>query len=410
MARDYREGLASGKYPMSTVDDKASRVLRLIFRTSMNLDKPWGNKNTQEHSNVARRVAQEGIVLLQNKPAAKSKTPLLPLNIADNSRVLVVGDNATRTQISAGGSSELKAHYEISPLEAITARYPNTTSAMGYDGGPAVYNHVVPSTLNGDSLRADAVAKAKDADIVIFVGGLNKNHQQDCEDGDRLSMDLPYNQDQLITALLAANKNLVVVFQSGNAMAMPWVNQVPAIVQSWYLGSESGNALVDVLTGVVNPSGKLPFTFPVKLTDNGAHAFDKACYPGDNMIQPYREDILVGYRWAEAKKIKPLFPFGHGLSYTTFNYGKAAVKSNEKMAKMQKDGTITITIPVTNSGKVAGKGGVQLYICADTASVMRPVKELTHFTKVELHPGPTYVVDFPTHPFLFFFLPAISPP
>ena len=385
---------------MSTIEDKASRILRLIFRTSMNLDKPWGSKNTTEHSEVARLVAQEGIVLLQNNPVGKSKTALLPLQGDKNMRVLVVGDNANRSHTSAGGSSELKAQYEITPLAAISEAYPNTTYAMGYDGGPAVYNQVVPSTMNGDSLRADAVAKAKNADVVIFVGGLNKNHQQDCEDGDRLSMDLPYNQDQLISELVAVNPNVVVVFHSGNAVAMPWVNSVPAIVQSWYLGSESGNALVDVLTGAVNPSGKLPFTFPAKLTDNGAHSFDAACYPGDNMYEPYREDILVGYRWAESKKIKPLFAFGHGLSYTTFNYGKASIKSNGngKTPQIKGGETVTISIPVTNSGNVKGKEVVQLYIGDNKSSVMRPVKELKHFQKVELMPGQTETITFTVTP------------
>lgn len=225
---------------------------------------------------------------------------------------------------------------------------------------------------------------------MILVGGLNKNHFQDCEGGDRQHFHLPFGQDKLIEELLAVNPRLVLVLLSGNAVEMPWVDRVPAIVQGWYLGSMGGRSLADVLSGQVNPSGKLPFSFPRRLTDCGAHAFDALSYPGDSIREEYKEDILVGYRWHDTKKIPALFPFGHGLSYTTFSYGKP-----EASAKgMTPDGTLTIRLTVKNSGTVAGKEVVQLYVGDERCSVLRPVKELKRFTKVALAPGEEREVTF----------------
>lgn len=229
---------------------------------------------------------------------------------------------------------------------------------------------------------------------MIFVGGLNKSDGQDCEDSDRAGLGLPYGQDAVIEALAKVNPRLVVVNVSGNAVAMPWVEKVPAIVQAWFLGSEAGNSIADVLFGKVNPSGKLPFTFPVALSDNGAHA--TGSYPGakradsDIVDLEYKEGILVGYRWHDTRKVKPLFAFGHGLSYTTFDYGKAQASARS----ISPDGSITITIPVRNSGDMAGAETVQLYISDPECSVERPVKELKRFAKVYLAPGETKTVSF----------------
>ena len=241
-----------------------------------------------------------------------------------------------------------------------------------------------------DSLRAEAVAMAREADVVILVGGLNKNHFQDCEGGDRQHYHLPFGQDKLIEELQAANPNLVLVLLSGNAVEMPWINKVPAIVQGWYLGSMGGKSIANVLSGKVNPNGKLPISFPVKLMDNGAHAFDSLSYPGDGIKQVYKEDILVGYRWHDTKKIPALFPFGHGLSYTTFAYGKAVASAK----KMPTDGSLEISVNVKNTGNVAGKEVVQLYIGDDKCSVIRPLKELKHFQKISLNPGEEKIVTF----------------
>ena len=199
---------------------------------------------------------------------------------------------------------------------------------------------------------------AAKADLVIFIGGLNKNHFQDCEGGDRLSYELPFGQNELIEGLLKVNKNLVAVIVSGNAVEMPWVKEVPTIVQSWYLGSVGGDALADVLTGKVNPSGKLPFSYPVKLKDCPAHFYGEMSYPGDSIKQEYKEDILVGYRWYDTKKIKPLFPFGYGLSYTTYKYSKPVLSAKQ----MNEGETLSVSVKVKNTGTVAGKETVQLYI------------------------------------------------
>ena len=396
LANPYLQMLKDGKVPMSTIDDKASRILRLIFRTAMNRQKPYGSVATEEHYAAAREIGNEGIVLLKNAPVVKKGAPLLPIDAAKYKNILVVGDNAVRLLNQGGGSSELKVKDMVSPLDGLRAVYGDKVAyAKGYAAGRPMYGRAdeIPQNVV-DSLRAEAVEMAKKADLVILVGGLNKNHFQDCEGGDRLEYGLPFGQDELIEALLGVNKNLVLVLLSGNAVEMPWVSQVPAIVQGWYLGSMGGKSLADILSGAVNPSGKLPFSFPARLKDCGAHAFDELSYPGDSIKQEYKEDILVGYRWHDTKKIPALFPFGHGLSYTTFTYGKP-VASAKVMAA---DGTLTLTVAVKNTGSVAGKEIVQLYIGDDKCSVLRPVKELKHFAKVALAPGEEKNVTFTLTP------------
>lgn len=396
LANPYLQMLKDGKVPMSTIDDKASRILRLIFRTAMNRQKPYGSVATEEHYAAAREIGNEGIVLLKNAPVVKKGAPLLPIDAAKYQNILVVGDNAVRLLNQGGGSSELKVKDMVSPLDGLRAVYGDKVAyAKGYAAGRPMYGRADEIQQNVvDSLRAEAVEMAKKADLVVLVGGLNKNHFQDCEGGDRLEYGLPFGQDELIEALLGVNKNLVLVLLSGNAVEMPWVSRVPAIVQGWYLGSMGGKSLADILSGAVNPSGKLPFSFPAKLTDCGAHAFDELSYPGDSIKQEYKEDILVGYRWHDTKKISALFPFGHGLSYTTFTYGKP-VASAKTMAA---DGTLTVTVAVKNTGSIAGKEIVQLYVGDDKCSVLRPVKELKHFAKVALAPGQEKSVTFTLTP------------
>ena len=396
LANPYLQMLKDGKVPMSTIDDKASRILRLIFRTAMNRQKPYGSVATEEHYAAAREIGNEGIVLLKNAPVVKKGAPLLPIDTAKYQNILVVGDNAVRLLNQGGGSSELKVKDMVSPLDGLRAAYGDKVAyAKGYAAGRPMYGRAdeIPQNVV-DSLRAEAVEMAKKADLVVLVGGLNKNHFQDCEGGDRLEYGLPFGQDELIEALLGVNKNLVLVLLSGNAVEMPWVSRVPAIVQGWYLGSMGGKSLADILSGAVNPSGKLPFSFPAKLTDCGAHAFDELSYPGDSIKQEYKEDILVGYRWHDTKKVPALFPFGHGLSYTTFTYGKP-VASAKAMAA---DGTLTVTVAVKNTGSIAGKEIVQLYVGDDKCSVLRPVKELKHFAKVALAPGQEKSVTFTLTP------------
>ena len=388
--------LKSGEVPESTVNDKAARILRLIFRTSMNTDRPWGAQATEEHAAVARQIGEEGIVLLRNEPVSKKEGKLLPIDASKYNKILVVGENATRSLTQGGGSSELKVKEEISPLEGLQAMYGDKVMyAKGYMSGRSMYGNVeiIPQSIE-DSLRAEAVAMAKEADLVIYVGGLNKNHEQDCEAGDRITYGLPFAQNELIEEILAVNPNMVMSLLSGNAVEMPWVKRVPAIVQTWYLGSQTGNALANVLSGEVNPSGKLPFSFPVKLEDNGAIQFGEQSYPGDSINQTYLEDILVGYRWHDTKKIPALYSFGYGLSYTTFAFSKPEISSKT----MTEDGSITVSVKVKNTGNRAGKEVVQLYIKDKKSSLPRPEKELKGFKKISLEPGQETEVNFTITP------------
>ena len=392
----YLAMLKSGEVPESTVNDKAARILRLIFRTSMNTDRPWGAQATEEHAAVARQIGEEGIVLLRNEPVSKKEGKLLPIDASKYNKILVVGENATRSLTQGGGSSELKVKEEISPLEGLQAMYGDKVMyAKGYMSGRSMYGNVeiIPQSIE-DSLRAEAVAMAKEADLVIYVGGLNKNHEQDCEAGDRITYGLPFAQNELIEEILAVNPNMVMSLLSGNAVEMPWVKRVPAIVQTWYLGSQTGNALANVLSGEVNPSGKLPFSFPVKLEDNGAIQFGEQSYPGDSINQTYLEDILVGYRWHDTKKIPALYSFGYGLSYTTFAFSKPEISSKT----MTEDGSITVSVKVKNTGNRAGKEVVQLYIKDKKSSLPRPEKELKGFKKISLEPGQETEVNFTITP------------
>ena len=395
LGKSYLKMVREGKISMEVVNDKAARVLRLIFRTAMNRRKPFGALTSEEHYRTAYEVATEGIVLLKNG-TGKKQPALLPVPQGKYKRILVVGDNATRNLMLGGGSSELKVQRVVSPLDGIKAKFgEDVVYAQGYTSGRPMYGRadVIPQTTV-DSLRNDAVEKAMNADLVIFVGGLNKNHFQDCEGGDRLSYGLPFGQNELIEALLKVNKNLVAVIVSGNAVEMPWVREVPSIIQSWYLGSVGGEALADVLSGDVNPSGKLPFSYPVKLEDCPAHFFGEISYPGDSIRQEYKEDILVGYRWYDTKKIRPLFPFGYGMSYTTFEYSKPVVSAKT----MNADGSIDLTVRIRNTGKIAGKEIVQLYVGDEECSVLRPVKELKNFRKVRLLPNEEKEVKFTIKP------------
>lgn len=392
LGNDFLQLVREGKVSESVVDDKAARILRLIFRTAMNTRKPFGNMDYAAHSQVGRRIGGEGIVLLQNNVPKKNGQVLLPIDAGRYDKILVVGDNATRKFSMGGGSSELKVQHETSILTAMQEKYGDKVSYVkGYQAGRAIYVKIeeIPQSVT-DSLREEAVEAAKEADLIVFVGGLNKNHRQDCEEGDRESYDLPFGQNELLDEMLAVNPNVVTVLVSGNAVRIPYPERMPAILQSWYIGSEIGPAVVDVLCGDVNPSGKLPFSFPVKLDDCAAHAFGGIAYPGDGVKVEYKEDILVGYRWHDTKKIPARYPFGHGLSYTTYSYDKPVLS-----AKAMTDGQeLVLALNVTNTGDREGKEVVQLYIGDDKASVLRPVKELKGFRKISLAPGETREVTF----------------
>ncbi len=397
LAQPYLKLIKEGKVGTAELDDKVRRVLRTIFRTAMSPVGGYGSFLSPEHYEAARRIGSDAIVLLQNNGS------LRPLDSAAGKKILVVGENAIKMMTVGGGSSQLKVQREVSPLDGIRAAAGNNAVAYarGYksevrgdqDGLPA---QDISDPRSDKELADEAVAMARDVDVVIFVGGLNKNPHNDCEDSDRPDITLPYGQDSLIAEIAKVNPNIVMVNISGNAVAMPWIKEVPAVMQAWYLGSEAGNSIADIIFGKVNPSGRLPFTFPVRLADTPAAAFGEKAYPGikreDSDIYDidYTEGVLVGYRWYGTKKIKPLFPFGYGLSYTTFEYGPMTASAKE----MDADGEITFTIPVTNTGSREGAETVQFYVSDQKASVERPAKELKGFEKIVLAPGETKTVTF----------------
>ena len=379
LANPFEKLIEDGTVPMSVLDEKASRVLRTIFRTAMNPKKVIGNQCSETHYDVCRQIGEEGIVLLKNE---KNILPLDPSKWTKYHNVLVVGENATRSLTQGGGSSELKTLRDISPLDALKKQYEQMVDyAQGYYSGRVMYDHVdrIDPTKQAE-LKAQALEAAKGADLIIFIGGLNKNTHQDCENGDREGYDLPYGQNELISELAKIQKNIVVVTFGGNPYAMPWLKEVAAVVHCWYLGSESGTALANVLSGKVCPSGKLPVTFAEKYEDYPYVQYGKEAYPGVNKEVYYKEGIFVGYRHFTTNNVKPLFPFGFGLSYTTFAYGKPSGHATGN--------DIVISVDVTNTGKVAGKEIVQIYSSVQQSNVPRPAKELKGFAKTKLlQPG-----------------------
>ena len=401
LADAYKRLIKEGKYTTKELDDKVRRVLRLFYRTTMNRQRPYGFLCSESHYAAARKIAEEGIVLLKNDGGA-----VLPININKVKNILVVGENAVKMMTVGGGSSSLKVQREVSPLDGLKARLRGIAEvdyARGYVGDvTGAYNGVttgqdLSESRSEDELIAEAVEKAKKADYVIVFGGLNKSDYQDCEGHDRKDYALPYAQNKLVEALAQVNTRLVFVNISGNAVAMPCINKVPAVLQGWFIGSESGNALASILVGDANPSGKLPFSWMQSLEQYGAHAL--GAYPGkwrsDGKIidEEYKEDIFVGYRWADQHKQKPLFPFGHGLSYTTFEYG-----GKSRIEKSADDTSLfTIHTSIKNTGSREGAETVQLYIRDVKSSLPRPVKELKGFQKVTLAPGEqrdiTFTID-----------------
>ena len=397
MADPYLKGLREGKYTTKELDDKARRILRTIFRTSMRPEPNYGRFVCPEHYQAARDIAAAGVVLLKND------NNLLPMNVKEGAKIVLVGENAVKKMVVGGGSSNLKTAYEVNPLEGIQNAYGDKAEIVwvrGYVGDTSTsYNAVdtgqdLTDNRTPEVLIAEAVEAAKGADYVIFVGGLNKSAHQDTESYDRLQLDLPYAQEDVIRALAQVNDNLIVVNISGSPVSMPWADEVDAIVQGWYGGTESGNALADVLSGKINPSGKMPFTVPYKYEDGPIKT--ERQYPGikeegDEFWQThYEEGIYVGYRWYEAKQIPVQWPFGHGLSYTTFEYGQAKAAK----ASMTADGKMTISVDVKNTGDREGAEVVQLYIADPASSIDRPVKELKGFEKITLKPGESKTVSF----------------
>lgn len=358
----------------SLIDGKVRRILRVMHKIHMfDGDRPEGAYNTAEHQATARTIADEAIVLLKNDG-------ILPLSQDGLTRIAVIGANADRRHAGGGGSSQVRAYYEVTPLQGFKNLLGESVEIVHVPG----YEIARGATANPTMIR-EAAEIAASADLVIYVGGLIHGYSDAWEDNafdaeviDKPDMMLPFGQDALIDAVLNANPRTVITLQSGGPVDMrTWESRAPAIVQAWYAGLEGGNALADILFGNVNPSGKLPMTFPKQLSESPAHAL--ATYPDENLIIEHTEGLYVGYRYFDSYEVEPAYPFGHGLSYTTFDFSDLTVEKAGEEA--------VVRLTVTNSGEVAGAEVVQVYVQDDESSLPRPAKELKAFDKVSLAPG-----------------------
>jgi len=374
------DSVKAGKVSQQVIDDKVKHILWVMYQTSLSSNPPAGALNTPGHSKTAYDIAAESIVLLKNDGH------LLPLNTGSLKSIAVIGDNATHNFHLGGFGAGVKARYEVTALAGLQNRLGKSITinyAQGYSG---VYRPSRttpdPETKPDSAMIAQAVAAAKSSELaILFIGG---NRDYESESRDRKDLGLPFSEQTLVDAVTAANPKTIVVVIGGAPYDIGKIKKNNStIVWSWYNGSENGNALADVLTGKINPSGKLPFTFPAELKDSPAHALD--AYPGENLKVEYKEGILVGYRWFDTKKIEPLYCFGYGLSYTDFKYSDLKTAQTSYPAA----GNIIATVRVKNTGKYAGKETVQLYVSKEGSVVERAEKELKAFKKIMLAPGAT---------------------
>ncbi len=359
------EAVYTWQVEKEAVDDAARRVLRLLARVGKlgPRDAPAGSVNTPEHQALAREAAEEAITLLKNERG------VLPLSPRALHSLAVLGPNATCGVVSGGGSSYVEPPYRVSPLEGLQARLPE--GAIRYEEGCG--HKVQPDEAR--ATIAQAVDAARKAEVAVILAGYPDRYET--EGADRPDLGLTGHQDELIQAVAAANPNTVVVLNVGAPVAMPWLESVVAVVLAYYPGLENGNAVARVLLGEVNPSGKLPVTFPKRLEDTPAYIN----YPGGREVR-YGEGMFVGYRYYDARDVEPLFPFGHGLSYTSFTYSDLRLP-----ATVQPGEPVQVAVTVTNSGNRPGKEVVQLYLHNVDTGLPGPIKALKRFAKVELQPG-----------------------
>lgn len=359
----------NGSLSEAVLDQAVERILSFIFKAAENREEQAGF-DAEEHHRLARIAAQESMVLLKNEGG------ILPLS--KTGTIAVIGEFAEKPRYQGGGSSH------VNPTRLDLALDELTKAA----GGSAKIVYAQGFELERDECDAellrDAADKAANADAAVLFIGLPDRYES--EGYDRTHLRLPANQIAVLEAVAQAQPNLVVVLSNGSPVEMPWIGKAKAVLEGYLGGQAAGGAVADILFGDANPSGKLAETFPVRLEDNPSYLF----FPGEGDRVEYREGIFVGYRYYDTKRVEPLFPFGHGLSYTTFEYGELKLDKS----RIRDDEKVSVSLQVTNTGDRAGKEIVQLYVRDVESSVIRPDKELKGFRKVELQPGETQTVVF----------------
>ncbi|MBL0887755.1 glycoside hydrolase family 3 C-terminal domain-containing protein [Myceligenerans indicum] len=366
------EAIRSGELAEDDLDRAAGRVVALS-RKIRDTTTPSDATDLVDHHDLAREAAAHAIVLLRNEPVgdtdADTAAPLLPL--ASNARVAVVGELARTPRYQGAGSSQVVPTRLDDALTALTADFPDVAFAPGYALGP--------DAGDDTALAAEAVAEASDADVVLFFAGLPDDAE--AEGRDRTHIDLPPVQVDLLESVLDVNPRMVVVLSNGSVVRLPFADRVPALVEGWLLGQAGGSAVADVLTGRVNPSGRLSETIPHRLADTPAYLD----FPGEGLHVRYAEGVFVGHRWYDARDLDVAFPFGHGLSYTTFGYDGLTTATHHD--------ELRVTLTVTNTGDVPGREVVQCYLGRDESAVARPPRVLAAFGVVELEPGESRRVE-----------------
>ncbi len=358
------EAVQKGELDESVLDTAVERILNIVFRYEENRDKTAVFDRNKDHE-LARKVAQETIVLLKNDG-------VLPLQ--EGEKIAFIGEYVKKPRYQGGGSSHINSH-KVTAAWDILKDMPGITYAQGYED---------TQDVTDDKLLEEAVQTAAKAKVAVIFAGLPDSFES--EGYDRSHMRMPDCQNELIAKVAAVQPNTIVVLYNGSPVEMPWVDQVKGIVEAYLGGQAVGGAVCDILFGKVNPSAKLPESFPKKLEDNPSYL----SYIGEGDMVEYREGIFVGYRYYDKKKMDVLFPFGYGLSYTTFAYSNLRLDKKE----MKDTDTVTVSVDVTNTGDRTGKEIVQLYVADRESTVIRPEKELRDFAKVELAPGETKTVSF----------------
>lgn len=371
------DAVNAGEVSAATIQLRATNVLRLADRTGAIDDERSGDEHAddrQVHRALIRRAGAEAAVLLKNDG-------LLPLDPATLGKIAVIGPNAKVAQIMGGGSAQLNPHYAVSPWQGLEAKFGE--DRLIFAPGATNQRFEPEAEQRDEETIAAAAAAARSAEVAIVCVG--RNGEWDREGADLEDIRLPGRQDELVSAVARANPRTIVVLQTGGPVEMPWRDEVAAILEAWYPGQEAGNAIADVLTGAAEPGGRLPQSFPARWNDNPVHSQDREIYPGLNGRMRYEEGVFIGYRHYDRRGIAPMFPFGFGLSYTSFELTDLAIDAS----RFEAAGAVRAYVSVTNTGARAGSEVVQLYVGDEASSVPRPVKELKAFAKLALAPGET---------------------